>query len=175
MTELRDQNGLTEREFLDAYRKKTYPRPYLTADLVLLSPAADRVLLIRRKGHPCLGKWAIPGGFVNPNESAFDAALRELSEETGVSGLTNDAILELGLFSNPGRDPRGWVVSDAFAAQVDPVSIKAHAGDDAADARWFSIERNGDALLLRAGDLCLSERDLAFDHADMLRRALERI
>ena len=175
MTELRDRNGLTERAFLEAYRQKSYPRPYLTADLVLLSENADRVLLIRRKGHPFLGKWAFPGGFVNPDESAFDAALRELAEETGVEGLAESAIREIGLFSKPGRDPRGWIVSDAFAAQVDPASIKAHADDDAADARWFSIERNGAALLLRAGDLCLSERDLAFDHADMLRRALERI
>lgn len=175
MTELRDRNGLTERAFLEAYRQKSYPRPYLTADLVLLSENADRVLLIRREGHPFLGKWAFPGGFVNPDESAFDAALRELAEETGVEGLAESAICEIGLFSKPGRDPRGWIVSDAFVARVDPAAVAAHAGDDAADARWFSIERNGAALLLRAGDLCLSERDLAFDHADMLRRALERI
>lgn len=174
--ELRDEKGLTEREFLAAYRQKSYPHPYLTADVVLLSNDMDRVLLIRRKGHPCLGKWAMPGGFVNPDESAFEAALRELCEETGVTGLSRDAITEIGLFSEPGRDPRGWVVSDAFVTCVDPDAVKAQAGDDAADARWFTIRRDADGgLLLQNGALCFGLEALAFDHADMLCRALQRI
>ena len=171
-----DQNGLSERAFLEEYKKKRYPSPYLTADLVLFSEQADRVLLIRRKNHPCLGKWAFPGGFVNPDESAHDAALRELAEETGVTGLQKDAITEVGLFSEPGRDPRGWIVSDAFVTVVDPDAVHAHAGDDAADARWFAIRTDETgALVLSDGEEEIRLSDLAFDHADMLQKALRRL
>lgn len=170
--EARDQNGLTEREFLEEYAKKTYPRPYLTADLVLLADGPLSVLLIRRKGHPCLGRWAIPGGFVEPTESAFDAALRELSEETGVDAHAF-SVREIGLFSKPGRDPRGWVVTDAFCAAVRREDVKASAGDDAAEAGWFAVSIAADGTLtLQNGALTLTEADLAFDHAEILRRAL---
>lgn len=162
--ELRDANGLTEREFLKAYRDKHYPAPYLTADVVLLSEGRD-VLLIRRKGHPFLGCWALPGGFVEPGESAADAALRELAEETNVTGFTEADIHEIGLFSKPGRDPRGWVVSDAFLVPVEREKIRASAGDDAADAAWIAVGREGDRLVLPEGIR------LAFDHEDVLKKA----
>lgn len=162
--ELRDANGLTEQEFLKAYRDKHYPAPYLTADVVLLSEGRD-VLLIRRKGHPYLGCWALPGGFVEPGESAADAALRELAEETNVTGFTEADIHEIGLFSEPGRDPRGWVVSDAFLVPVDRETIGFCAGDDAAEAAWIAVGREGDRLVLPEGIR------LAFDHADVLKKA----
>ena len=161
--EVRDRNGLTEREFLEQYRDKRYPAPYLTADVVLLSKDG-RVLLIRRKGHPYLGCWALPGGFVNPDESAETAALRELFEETCVA-LTEADIHEIGLFSEPGRDPRGWVVSDAYLALVDRDRIAFSAADDAADARWIPITRDGDGIALPEGVT------LAFDHEEILRKA----
>ncbi len=164
--ETRDEQGLTEREFLEAYRQKRYPAPYLTADVVLLSEGRE-VLLIRRKGHPFLGCWALPGGFVNPDESASDAAVRELSEETNVA-VSKDALIEIGLFSAPGRDPRGWVVSDAFLCCVDRRSVTFFAGDDAADAAWVPIERDGGRLVLPEG-VCL-----AFDHEEILKKAFQR-
>lgn len=163
--EVRDQNGLTEREFLERYRDKRYPAPYLTADVVLLS-TDGYVLLIRRKGHPYLGCWALPGGFVNPDESAETAAIRELCEETCVE-LTKDDVREIGLFSKPGRDPRGWIVSDAYLAIVDRERITFSAADDAADARWFPVRRDGDALVLPEGVT------LAFDHEDVLKKAFQ--
>ncbi len=163
--ELRDANGLTEREFLAEYKDKHYPAPYLTADIVLLSEGKD-VLMIRRKGHPYLGCWALPGGFVEPGESAAEGALRELTEETSVVGFTENDIHEIGLFSKPGRDPRGWVVSDAFLVPVDREKIAFEAADDAAEAKWISVERNGEALILPEGVR------LAFDHADVLKKAL---
>ena len=162
--EARDANGLTEREFLAAYRDKHYPAPYLTADIVLLSGGKD-VLMIRRKGHPFLGCWALPGGFVEQGESAEEAALRELMEETSVTGFTTGDLNEIGLFSKPGRDPRGWVVSDAFLVFVDKEKIRFKAADDAAEAAWVTVERNGEELVLPEGV------KLAFDHADVLRKA----
>lgn len=163
--EIRDANGLTEQEFLAAYKDKHYPAPYLTADIVLLSEGKD-VLMIRRKGHPYLGCWALPGGFVEPGESAAEGALRELMEETSVEGFTENDIYEIGLFSKPGRDPRGWVVSDAFLVPVDREKIAFEAADDAAEAKWIPVERDGEALILPEGVR------LAFDHADVLKKAL---
>ena len=171
--EARDRNGLTEREFLAAYAKKSYPRPYLTADLVLIASDPLSVLLIRRGGHPCLGTWAIPGGFVEPTESAFDAALRELKEETGVDASA-DAVHEIGLFSKPGRDPRGWVVTDAYWTAVRREDVHVKANDDAADAQWFSVTVQPDGTLLLQSDAeQVAEDELAFDHGEILKRALK--
>ena len=105
---LRDKNGLTEEEFLAAYRPKDYPRPSLTADIAVFSQEAGalQVLLVRRGGHPFLGKWALPGGFAQPGEAVTQTARRELEEETGLKGLR---LTPVGLFSQPGRDPRMWV------------------------------------------------------------------
>ena len=140
MTEpLRDKNGLTEEEFLAAYSPKDYPRPSLTADNCIFRVGPDgtiKLLLIRRGGHPFLGCWALPGGFVSPGETALEASRRELLEETGVDGL---ALEPVGLYSTPGRDPRGWTVSQAHVA-VDNHGVTAHAGDDAAAAAWFDID-----------------------------------
>lgn len=176
--ENRDKNGLTEQEFLEVYKKKNYPRPYLTADLVVFSPNLDEVLLIKRGGHPFLGRWAFPGGFANANESVNQTALRELREETGISTLTEEDIYEIGLFSTPGRDPRGWVVSDVYAAKVDPASTAVQAGDDASQAQWFKLEFTEDAFTLTKDDICLmgddNKSDLAFDHNRILMKSIKR-
>ncbi len=162
MEALRDRNGLTESEFLVQYKKKHYEKPSLTADIVILSQEADgtRVLLIRRKGHPFLGRWALPGGFADPNEPLEQTARRELREETGVE---HERLRLVGLFSRPGRDPRGWVVSAAYAATVDRAATRVQAGDDAGAAEWFLIDPEADGLGLPP---------LAFDHEEILRRAL---
>ncbi len=172
--EQRDSRGLTEKEFLAAYAKKNYPRPYLTADVLLLTEDKSRVLLVKRKGHPFLGKWALPGGFSVPEESLEETALREMREETGIVDLLPEDIHEIGIFSRPGRDPRGWVVTGAYMALVDSDRMKVNAGDDAADAGWFSIVHEDDGtLLLQKDDETLLFSDLAFDHADILTRALQ--
>lgn len=176
--ENRNKNGLTEQEFLEVYKKKNYPRPYLTADLVVFSPNLDEVLLIKRGGHPFLGRWAFPGGFANADESVNQIALRELREETGISTLTEEDIYEIGLFSTPGRDPRGWVVSDVYAAKVDPASTAVQAGDDASQAQWFKLEFTEDAFTLTKDDICLmgddNKSDLAFDHNRILMKSIKR-
>ncbi len=137
MEEVRDRNGLTLAEFLARYREKNYEKPALTADLAVFCKESGplRVLLVRRGGHPFLGAWALPGGFVGSGESADAAAGRELAEETGLAAPAYDL---LGFYSAPGRDPRGWVVSAAYVAllrRLPPV----RGDDDAAEAAWFDL------------------------------------
>ena len=137
--ELRDAHGLTESEFLAQYKRKDYPRPSFTADVAVFSKDENGslcVLMVRRGGHPFLGCWALPGGFVNEGEDADAAAMRELLEETGVSELEAE---QFGVYSAPGRDPRGWTVSAAYLARVD-ASVTARAGDDASEAIWCPLE-----------------------------------
>ena len=123
----RDKNGLTEAEAIIEYRKKDYPKPALTADIVILAKEAAceyRLLLIRRGGHPYLGSWALPGGFAEEGETIEETAARELEEETGISGLPLKLV---GIYSKPGRDPRGWTVSAAYVSVLDDGIIQAAA------------------------------------------------
>jgi 8-oxo-dGTP diphosphatase len=131
-----------------------YARPALTADAVVFRPAGEdhEVLLIRRKHPPFEGLWAIPGGFLDEGETLEACAVRELAEETGVTGV---ALSLVGVFSKPGRDPRGWTVSAAYAG-VAGATVTATAADDAAEVNWYGLE----AL-----------PELAFDHADILDQA----
>ena len=135
-----------------------YPRPALTVDIALFHRSGSRVevLLIKRAREPFRGQWALPGGFVDENESLEDAAARELLEETGLHRIHLD---QIGAFGDPGRDPRGHTVSVVFAAVVDR-RIDAHAADDASDAAWHSARR---------------PPQLSFDHQKILRVALKRM
>ena len=136
-----------------------YARPAVAADIVVLSLEDDpHVLLIQRRDEPFQGCWALPGGFVDPDETLAQAAARELLEETGVRGVRLE---QLGAFGDPGRDPRGWVVTIAFLARVDRAAVKPESGDDAAAVGWHPLSR-------------LPEK-LAFDHGKMLERALARL
>lgn len=138
-----------------------YPRPALTADTLLFSTSASgerTLLLIRRGGEPFTGLWALPGGFVNEGETSRDAAMRELQEETGVA-VSADALVPIGLYDAPGRDPRGWTISMAYALEMEG-EPRAEGRDDAADARWWPTDR-------------LPE--LAFDHAQIVADALATI
>ena len=146
--EKRDKNGLTEREFLESYSSDKYKKPSLTADIVLIARDGDKneLLLIKRGGHPYIGCFALPGGFAEPGESIERTAARELYEETAVENVVFESI---GVFSSPGRDPRGWVVSDAFLAVADKKDIRVLAGDDAAKAVWFSVFVNSNGKNIR--------------------------
>ncbi len=135
--ELRDKNGLTEAEYLAQYRPKDYNRPSVTADIAIFRTAKTgcELLLIQRGGHPYLGKWALPGGFSRESEPVSETARRELAEETHLTGIPLEPV---GLFSSPGRDPRMWVMSEAYAARLGR-EAEATAGDDADDAAWFAV------------------------------------
>lgn len=133
-----------------------FPRPAVTADVVCLADVGGRlhVLLIERNHPPFAGCWAIPGGFINENESLEDAALRELREETT---LAVEKIEQLRAYSEMGRDPRGHTITVAFVARFESC-IPATGSDDAARAEWFHVDELP---------------SLAFDHAHILADALE--
>ncbi|HEY3342865.1 MAG TPA: NUDIX domain-containing protein [Anaerolineae bacterium] len=130
----------------------------VTVDIVIftLREGDLQVLLVKRKNAPFQGQWAIPGGYVEPNESLEDAATRELFEETHVQGMH---IEQLYTFGDPGRDPRGRVVTVAYFALV-PAPVAVQAGDDAAEAQWKSVNH----LPV-----------IAFDHNQIVNYALKRL
>src|SRR3954454_6983431 len=97
-----------------------HPRPAVTVDLAAFAREGDgkgsalRVLLIRRKHEPFAGRWALPGGFLDIDEPIEDAARRELKEETGLD-VAGAALTFVGVYGDPGRDPRGRTISIAYA------------------------------------------------------------
>lgn len=143
----------------------------VTVDLVVLSmPRDDLVVLTIRRGlPPFAGRLALPGGFVGPDESLDEAAARELTEETGLIADPDDPtpggvrLEQFGGYGDPGRDPRGRVVTIAYLALV-PGTPAPHAGSDAIDAAWLPV----DALL--SG----SPSELAFDHRRILADGVTR-
>ena len=195
MTDSTSTQDMTEEEFLAQYKQTDYPRPSFTADVTVFCKGKGdlpaRILLIRRGGHPYRGCWALPGGFVEPNEDADMTALRELWEETGLSDVTCE---QLGVYSKPGRDPRGWTATSAYVALLDE-PIEAHAGDDAAHATWcqlnisdaedghrlLEVQADGEILHcsfeVRKGKLkgprahVLESAGFAFDHAQIVADA----
>jgi 8-oxo-dGTP diphosphatase len=162
-----------------------YARPSVTVDLLIFTVTDTdlKVLLIRRGQAPELGKLALPGGFVDVGDSGLDrppgetedqgedlsdAALRELGEETGLDGALlrqhHVHLEQLFTFGAAGRDPRTRVISVAYYALVPPdLAPLVRAGDDAAEAGWYSVEAEVPA------------NALAFDHAKMLALAVDRI
>ena len=131
----------------------------VTVDIVIITIADDslKVLLVKRGVEPYAGQYALPGGFVHQDESLEDAARRELSEETG----TRDVYLEqLYSFGNPGRDPRGRVLTVAYYALVPRNQAPLRAGSDAAEAAWFPV------TMLPT---------LAFDHEQIVEYAVMRL
>ncbi len=140
-------------------KSKDYPRPSVTVDLVIFTIADDdlKVLLIRRKQDPFKARWALPGGFVEIDESLETAAARELEEEASVR---NVYLEQLYTFGEPGRDPRGRVISVAYFALIDADSQQIVAADDAAEAAWHSV---------------FHPPKLAFDHSKVLAYAVWRL
>lgn len=126
-------------------------QPKLTVDAVVFD-RAGRLLLIKRKSPPFKGCYALPGGFVEHGETVEEAARRELKEETGV---TVESQRLVGVYSDPGRDPRGQVVSIAFLMKAR--AARPTAGDDAAAAEFVADWRS---------------KPLAFDHAKIVADAI---
>ncbi|KAI3430429.1 hypothetical protein D9Q98_005024 [Chlorella vulgaris] len=135
-----------------------YPRPSLTVDAVIVTGDTEpQLLLIKRKNDPFAGSWALPGGFVDENEALEAAAARELQEETGVDP-SRVLLTQVGAFGDPGRDPRGWCISVAYAALV-PSSSELQI--QAAEAQLYKITEQLPPL--------------AFDHKRIVRLAFRHL
>lgn len=160
-----------EKQFLEKYRPKDYPRPSVAVDLVIFTiiDAQLRVLVVKRQEHPFKGDWALPGGFVRVGESSKEqgedldaAARRELQEETGLDP-DRVHIEQLFSFGRANRDPRMRVISVAYFALVRPdLAPFVKAGGDVSHAEWLPVEQ-------------LKKTDLGFDHREIIETALSRV
>lgn len=130
-----------------------YPRPMLTADCVVVRHRAE-VLLVKRANEPYKGCWALPGGFMEMDETIEHCAVRELQEETGIT-VGEDSLKLIGVYSTPGRDPRGRTVTAAYRVDMAD-DVQPQAGDDAAEVHWWPLT----AL-----------PPLAFDHNEIIAAA----
>ena len=137
----------------------TYKRPSVTVDILVFTIEKNvlKVLLVKRGIEPFKGKWAIPGGFIQINESLEDAAKRELLQETGIKNIYME---QLYTFGDPKRDPRERVITVAYMALIPNENLRLRATTDASDVTWFSIK---------------SLPELAFDHTKILKYALGRL
>lgn len=135
-----------------------YPRACVTSDIVVFSPEAEglEVLLIKRANEPYAHCWALPGGFLDMEETIEQCAARELQEETGISGIP---LYQLKVFSDIHRDPRHRTLSVAFWGVADKAQMAASAGDDAEALQWFAVEQLP---------------SLAFDHKKIIEMAAHR-
>lgn len=146
-----------DRRAVAAYRAKRGKGPFLAADVVVVS-GDNHVLLVRRSSPPQRGRFAFPGGFVEHDETFFQAALRELEEETGL-GLGNTRAAAQSLRDAPDRDPRARIVSVAFLFRLDAraETLEIRAGGDAGAAAWKVVPGS------------LEPNDFFADHFDILR------
>ena len=128
-----------------------YPRPSVTADIAVLRlEEVPEILLVKRKDNPFQGMWALPGGFMEMEESLEDAARRELLEETGIKA---GELIRFDSYDKPGRDPRGRTITQVFVMIWKKEMGSPQAGSDASELSWFSLTELP---------------DLAFDHAEIL-------
>lgn len=136
-----------------------WPRPMVTVDAAVFAfdEGKAKLLLIQRKREPYQGYWALPGGFVEIEEDLPDAVARELAEETG---LTDVSLEQLRAFGKPGRDPRGRTITVVYFGIVKENWQHVQGADDAAQAQWFDLDQLP---------------PLAFDHAEIVRCAIERL
>ena len=137
-----------------------WPRPMVTVDAVTFAffKTGAKLLLVKRRNEPFKGKWALPGGFVGIDEELEDAVTRELTEETGLTGVRLE---QMHTFGNVGRDPRGRQITIVFMGIAAKGQTKIKAGDDAAEARWSDIKK--------------LPKDMAFDHKKIVKFAIEKL
>lgn len=199
-----------EKQFLKAYNINEYKQPSVATDIVIIAldnyPNNQKltknkdlqIILIKRGEHPFMNSWALPGGFVRPNESVEQTALRELKEETGIDNIP---LSQLQVFSEPKRDPRGWIISCSFMAVTGRKNLNPEFGDDAIDVQLFKIKidkkeklnniNETNELMLIHENIILSakiekqpksnnykileSKGIAFDHAKIIFTAIEKI
>ena len=200
---------MDEKSFLSEYSIENYERPSVTTDIAVFALRYEEngnyrqnsskklsVLLIKRGEYPYKGMWALPGGFLRKGETVEECAVREIFEETSVKPLS---LIPAGVFSKPNRDPRGWIISNAFASVIGKAEKNPKAGDDAADVQWFDVtfekENNGKyclKLVCKDKELVSSLNEtkdafgkisfeaeekgkLAFDHAEIIASSITEL
>jgi 8-oxo-dGTP diphosphatase len=133
-----------------------YPRAAQTVDAIIIADSENQImiLLIRRKLDPFKGKWALPGGFANIDETLENACKRELKEETGLSGIE---LNQFYTFDSINRDPRERVISTVFYGRL-AATVPVIGADDAQEAKWFPI---------------LSLPEMAFDHREIIKKFID--
>ena len=148
-TKMINKQGLTEEQFLATYDASKYERPSVTVDMLIFTVTEEekknyrklpekvlKLLMIKRGDHPYMGLWALPGGFVQMNESLDEAAGRELKEETNIDDIYMEQLYTWG---DVARDPRTRVISASYMSLVDSSTLDIKASDDADDAKWFTV------------------------------------
>lgn len=181
---------LTEEEFLKQYDADVYKKPSVTVDMLIftimdkeesnyrkLPEKSLKILMVKRKNHPFIGQWALPGGFVSIDESLDDAAARVLKNETNVDNVYMEQLYTWG---DVDRDKRTRVISVSYLALVDSSALSLIPGNDEEDARWFTvsykvIEDNKIELKLNNNDEELSANNIAFDHGKIIEYAIDRL
>ena len=150
-----DINSSEEREYLEDYNIEQFERPSVATDIVAFAVMQDgeqsnirklenrelKLLLVKRSQFPYKGAWALPGGFLRPGETIEETAKRELLEETGVE---NPFLHLAGVYSEAGRDPRGWIISNSFISLINAENCSLRADTDAWDAAWFCVKLQSD-------------------------------
>lgn len=150
-----DINSSEEREYLENYNIEQFERPSVATDIVAFAVMRDgeqsnirklanrelKLLLVKRSQFPYKGAWALPGGFLRPGETIEETAKRELLEETGVE---NPFLHLAGVYSEAGRDPRGWIISNSFISLINAENCSLRADTDAWDAAWFCVKLQSD-------------------------------
>lgn len=184
---------LTEKQYSEYYKCNVvghYQQPSATIDLIGLRYVNQKlqVLLVKRLHRPNKGHWAMPGGFLDYEETINHACLREVKEETNVN-LNDNQIIRMPAVSAKDRDPRMWVITNPNIVLFTPADLKhnnVHAGDDAQDTGWFDLKLVPDEKYNLHGNIfTYSEEDLkhfklkidsamplAFDHYQIIQSAL---
>ncbi len=173
----RNAAGQTLEDFLEEYDPYVYKNPCVTVDTVVakIQPeqrdiSGTEVLMIKRGNHPSIGKWALPGGFIDLHEDTMEAAKRELQEETGIEGLPVEQLRAWGEYD---RDPRARIVTVAYLGVIEQ-ELPAKAGDDAADADYFTVDLKKKELETKENRVkCLYEMILSGQNGVVNRGVVE--
>ena len=145
-------------------RDKRYPSPFVTVDVVIFTLREGKlhVLLVKRGEEPCHGNWALPGGYIHPQEDAdLEAAARRILREK--AGIETPYLEQLQGFGDARRDPRGWTATFGYFALISSEPLTLRQGANADDAAWREIKKTG------------VEPELAFDHGKILACAVQRL
>lgn len=168
----------SEEVFLSWYKTQdlpTYDKPSVTTDMVAFTFIDNKLklLMIQRKAHPYRLRYALPGGFVESHESAEQAVLREVKEETNIT-IDLNQIEQLKTVSTPGRDPRTWIITIGYIVYLPyEAVVKMQAQDDALKVQLITVNVKNNTFY--DCDKLLTKEDFAFDHYDLIQEAISRM